>query len=61
MGLQQIHFQITTKVKNIIGQKLADRCRIKNINKVIFDKGHYIYHGRVKALAEGARIGGLQF
>jgi large subunit ribosomal protein L18 len=48
-------------IANIIGQKLANKCRRKNINKIIFDRGPYFYHGRVKALAEGARIGGLQF
>jgi large subunit ribosomal protein L18 len=48
-------------IANIIGQKLANQCRLKNINKIVFDRGPYFYHGRVKALAEGARIGGLQF
>jgi large subunit ribosomal protein L18 len=48
-------------IANIIGQKLANQCRLKNINKIVFDRGPYLYHGRVKALAEGARIGGLQF
>jgi large subunit ribosomal protein L18 len=48
-------------IANIIGQRLANQCRLKNINKIVFDRGPYLYHGRVKALAEGARIGGLQF
>jgi large subunit ribosomal protein L18 len=45
----------------LIGQKLAKRCLEKNINQIIFDRGLYIYHGRIKALAEGAREGGLKF
>ena len=44
-----------------IGQALAERAVSKGIKKVVFDRGGYIYHGRVKALAEGARKGGLEF
>ena len=39
----------------------AERAKAKGIENVVFDRGGYIYHGRVKALAEGAREGGLQF
>lgn len=46
---------------HIMGQQLAELSRKKNITKVVFDRGPYLYHGRVKALAEGARAGGLQF
>jgi large subunit ribosomal protein L18 len=46
---------------NSLGKKLAERCKAKNINAVVFDKNGFMYHGRVKALAEGAREGGLQF
>jgi large subunit ribosomal protein L18 len=44
-----------------LGKKLAERCKDKNINAVVFDKNGFTYHGRVKALADGAREGGLQF
>lgn len=44
-----------------VGQYLAKRALEKGIVKVIFDRNRYIYHGRVKALAEGAREGGLKF
>ena len=44
-----------------IGTVLAERAKAKGIEKVVFDRGGYIFHGRVAALAEGAREGGLQF
>lgn len=44
-----------------VGQVLAQRAREKGITKVVFDRGGYPYHGRVKSLAEGAREGGLEF
>ena len=44
-----------------VGLKVAERCLEKGIDTVVFDRGGYIYHGRVKALAEGAREGGLKF
>ena len=43
-----------------VGSLLAERCKAENINNVVFDRGGYLYHGRVKALADGAREGGLQ-
>lgn len=45
----------------VVGQVLAERAREKGIVRVVFDRGGYAYHGRVKALAEGAREGGLEF
>mmetsp|Transcript_57373 Transcript_57373/g.67010 ORF Transcript_57373/g.67010 Transcript_57373/m.67010 type:complete len:136 (-) Transcript_57373:363-770(-) len=51
----------TCTVSNLMGEKLALLSIKKNIKKVIFDRGPYLYHGRIKALADGARIGGLQF
>ena len=44
-----------------VGLKVAERCLEKGIDTVVFDRGGYIYHGRVQALAEGAREGGLKF
>ena len=44
-----------------VGATLAERAKAKGIEQVVFDRGGYIYHGRVAALAEGAREGGLKF
>ena len=44
-----------------VGVTVAERAKAKGIETVVFDRGGYVYHGRVKALAEGAREGGLQF
>ena len=44
-----------------IGKLIADRAKEKGINQVVFDRGGYIYHGRIKTLAEAAREAGLEF
>ncbi len=44
-----------------VGKKIAQVAKEKGISKVAFDRGHYRYHGRVKALADAARAGGLNF
>ena len=44
-----------------VGKLVAERAAKKGIKTVVFDRGGYLYHGRVQALAEGAREGGLQF
>ena len=44
-----------------IGKKVAERALEKGISEVVFDRSGYIYHGRIKELAEGAREGGLKF
>jgi len=49
------------KAASFVGKKLAEIAKGKGITKAAFDRGHYRYHGRVKALADGAREGGLQF
>ena len=45
----------------IIGKAIAERAKSAGVNKVVFDRGGYKYHGRVKALADAAREAGLQF
>jgi len=44
-----------------VGKLVAERAKAAGLNKVVFDRGGYLYHGRIKALAEGAREGGLDF
>jgi large subunit ribosomal protein L18 len=44
-----------------VGKAIAERAKSKGVSKVVFDRGGYIYHGRVKALADAAREAGLQF
>ena len=51
----------TCEASKLIGKKLAELCLEKNITQIVFDRGPYLYHGRVKALADGARSGGLIF
>ena len=50
-----------SQVAEKVGELLASRAKEKNIEKVVFDRGGYLYHGRVKALADGTRKGGIQF
>ena len=44
-----------------VGKTVAERAKAKGIDTVVFDRGGYVYHGRVQELAEGAREGGLEF
>ena len=44
-----------------VGQMIAERAKEKGIEEVVFDRGGYVYHGRVAAVADGAREGGLKF
>lgn len=44
-----------------VGKLVAERAKKAGVSKVVFDRGSYLYHGRVKALADGARDGGLDF
>jgi len=51
----------TTEAAKRVGKELAERAKKAGVDKVVFDRGSYLYHGRVKALADGAREGGLDF
>ena len=51
----------TSDASRLMGEKLAELSLNKNITKIVFDRGPYLYHGRIQALADGARAGGLQF
>ena len=57
----QIKHGSTRKAAEIVGQRIAAKAKEKGIEKVAFDRAGYRYHGRVKALAEAARAGGLKF
>lgn len=50
-----------TEQAKVVGKMIAEKAISENISQVVFDRGGYLYHGRVKALADGAREGGLQF
>jgi large subunit ribosomal protein L18 len=52
---------IKTSKSKLVGKAIAKLALKKNIKKAVFDRNGYLYHGRVKAVAEGAREGGLQF
>ncbi|MCF8253820.1 MAG: 50S ribosomal protein L18 [Bacteroidia bacterium] len=55
--------EISPKVDSsaLVGKALAEKAVASGISEVVFDRGGYLYHGRVKALADGAREGGLKF
>lgn len=52
---------LNVEVSKTVGQKLAEKATSNGISAVVFDRGGYLFHGKVKALAEGAREGGLKF
>ena len=60
-GARQFAYGGNIKAAQAVGKKLAEAAKAKGITKAAFDRGHYRYHGRVKALADAAREGGLQF
>ena len=51
----------TCNASRLMGQKLAKLSLRQNITKIVFDRGPYLYHGRIKALADGVRDGGVEF
>jgi large subunit ribosomal protein L18 len=58
---QSLAYGGNVKAASEVGKKIAAVAKERGITKVAFDRGHYRYHGRVKALADGAREGGLNF
>jgi large subunit ribosomal protein L18 len=50
-----------TEAGKLVGQLVARRAKEHGVSRVVFDRGGYMYHGRVKAVADGAREGGLEF
>ena len=62
-GLREDLGEDTTKTQAAaaVGRLVAERARAKGVVRVVFDRGGYLYHGRVKALADGAREAGLEF
>jgi len=51
----------TTTAANAVGKRLAERAKAAGVDTVVFDRGGFLFHGRVRALAEGAREAGLEF
>lgn len=51
----------TCEASRLVGEKIAELSLKQNITKIVFDRRSYLYHGRIKALADGARSGGLNF
>lgn len=53
--------KVNVGTSKIVGQKIAERAIASGIDSIIFDRNGYLYHGNIKALADGAREGGLKF
>ena len=53
--------KVNSEVAAKVGTLIAERCKAADVSAVVFDRGGYIFHGKVKALAEAAREGGLNF
>ena len=56
-----LNYNKSFEAAKAVGAEIAKRCADKGITKVVFDRGGYVYHGRVQALADAAREAGLQF
>jgi large subunit ribosomal protein L18 len=59
LGDAKTHANRTTA--ELVGKAIAERSLAKNLDRVVFDRGGFLYHGKVKALADAARAGGLKF
>ncbi len=59
--LKDVRQKGNKEAAKMVGQLIAEKCLQKGIDEVVFDRGGYLYHGRVKALAEAARAAGLKF
>lgn len=57
----QVKTGATSDAAGVVGKLLAERAKAQGVDEVVFDRGAYQFHGRVKALADGAREGGLNF
>ena len=60
-NMKELKGKTKTEISKEVGKYLAEKALEKNIKEVVFDRSGYKYHGRVKALADGAREGGLKF
>jgi len=58
---KQVEGMAKTEQASVVGKLLAERALPQGVEEVVFDRGGYKYHGRVKALADAARAGGLKF
>lgn len=61
LGKDELKKTNKVKIASLVGEELAKKAKFKKITKIVFDRAGYKYHGRVKALANGARKGGLKF
>ena len=59
--LAELEGQSKVDQAKVVGRRLAEKALSKGVKKVVFDRGGYVYHGRVKALADASRKGGLVF
>ncbi|MCY0881629.1 MAG: 50S ribosomal protein L18 [Firmicutes bacterium] len=60
-GIKEQPGRLTVAKAALVGKLVAERARAQGVAKVVFDRGGYLYHGRVKALADAARENGLEF
>lgn len=58
---EKVKYGGNIKAAELLGEIVVKKAKEKNIEKIVFDRGGYLYHGRVKTLAEGLRKGGLKF